>query len=148
MRREAVWHIRPRGYDQRLPRESRIATLACLCNAELSVNPLAPRLVRMLDGCNYRDFVKFLAAFSSRASPHAKARFMFDCYDVDGDGAISQDDLRSMLAYITSGQLSDEQVEQVLARCLNEAGSDGVSVEHFVRSGGLDHLVAEIPQRR
>lgn len=102
----------------------------------------------MLDGCNYRDFVKFLAAFSARASPQAKATFMFECYDVDGDGAISHDDLRSMLQYMTTGQLSEEQVEQVLAKCLDEAGPEGVTVGHFLRSGGFEELVAEVPHRR
>ena len=102
----------------------------------------------MLDGVNYRGFVKFLAAFSGRASRQAKAAFMVECYDVDGDGAISRDDLRSMLQYMTSGQLGEEEVELVLARCVAEAGPAGVTADHFLRSAGLGELVAEVPHRR
>jgi Ca2+-binding EF-hand superfamily protein len=45
---------------------------------ELSINPLASRIVRMLDGCNFKEFARFLAAFSSRASQEKKLRFMFE----------------------------------------------------------------------
>ena len=45
---------------------------------ELSINPLAHRIVRMLDGCNFADFVRFMANFSPRATPEAKARFIFE----------------------------------------------------------------------
>ena len=45
--------------------------------AELSINPLAARICRMLDGCNFMSFVKFLAAFSARATDEAKRRFLF-----------------------------------------------------------------------
>jgi serine/threonine-protein phosphatase 2B regulatory subunit len=54
---------------------------------ELSINPLAQRLVRVFDSVNYKQFVKLLSAFSKHATKDAKLEFMFHVYDVDGDGA-------------------------------------------------------------
>lgn len=51
-------------------------------SAELSINPLAARICRMLDGCNFMSFVKFLAAFSARASVDAKRRFLFQAWPI------------------------------------------------------------------
>jgi hypothetical protein len=53
---------------------------------ELSINPLAQRLVRMFESVNFREFVKVLSAFSPKASRADKITFMFQVYDVDGDG--------------------------------------------------------------
>lgn len=53
---------------------------------ELSINPLAQRLVRMFESVNFREFVKVLSAFSPKASRADKIAFMFQVYDVDGDG--------------------------------------------------------------
>lgn len=53
---------------------------------ELSINPVAQRLVRLFECVNFRDFAKLLAAFSARASREDKLAFMFSMYDVDGDG--------------------------------------------------------------
>lgn len=35
---------------------------------EFAVNPLSQRLFRMIDGLNFKEFVAFLSAFSSRAT--------------------------------------------------------------------------------
>ena len=79
---------------------------------ELSLNPIASRLVSALFSCmreqamhcilkffmppplkvriyesvNFREFTKLLAAFSPRASRNIKLEYMFLVYDVDGDG--------------------------------------------------------------
>jgi len=39
---------------------------------EFAVNPLSQRLLRMLDGLNFKEFLAFLSAFSSRASIRQK----------------------------------------------------------------------------
>jgi serine/threonine-protein phosphatase 2B regulatory subunit len=102
----------------------------------------------MLDGCNYRDFVRFLAAFSPRATRRSKAAFMFDCYDVDGDGTVSADDLRNMLHYLVAGHLSEEQVERVIGKCFEETGrSAGITLEDFVLHADTAALEVHVPQR-
>lgn len=56
-------------------------TAAAGHHAELSINPLASRIVRLLDGSNFKEFVRLLAAFSGRASQEKKLKFMFEvCY--------------------------------------------------------------------
>lgn len=53
---------------------------------ELSINPIVQRLVRQFESVNFKDFCRLLSAFSSRASHQNKLGFMFQVYDVDGDG--------------------------------------------------------------
>jgi serine/threonine-protein phosphatase 2B regulatory subunit len=53
---------------------------------ELSINPVAQRLVRCCECPNFTTFVKMVAPFSPRASRDDKLAFMFTVYDVDGDG--------------------------------------------------------------
>jgi len=54
---------------------------------ELSINPLAQRLVRLFESANFTQFVRLLAPFSSAAPREAKLGFLFSLLDVDGDGA-------------------------------------------------------------
>ena len=118
------------------------------CGAELSINPLATRLVRMLDGCNYRDFVRFLAAFSSRTAAKDKAAFMFECYDVDGDGLLTADDLRNMLRYLVAGHMSDEQVDKVIGQCFKECGGiPGIDADTFAKFVDTASFEVAVPQR-
>ncbi len=47
-----------------------------MCNAQ----------VRVFESVNFKEFVKLLSAFSSRATTNTKLEYMFMIYDVDGDG--------------------------------------------------------------
>lgn len=38
----------------------------------------------MVEGVNFRDFVKLVSTFSTRASREQKLKLMFDVYDYDG----------------------------------------------------------------
>jgi hypothetical protein len=42
--------------------------------------------VRIYGNINFKEFVKLLSAFSSRASRETKLQYMFMVHDVDGDG--------------------------------------------------------------
>lgn len=44
------------------------------------------RIVRIFESVNFKEFVRLLAAFSSRAKRDDQLAFMFAVYDVDGDG--------------------------------------------------------------
>ena len=46
--------------------------------------------VRIYESINFKEFVKLLSAFSSRASKDTKLAYMFLVYDVDGDGRSSR----------------------------------------------------------
>ena len=42
--------------------------------------------VRMYESVNFKEFVKLLSAFSKNASRDVRLEYMFQVYDVDGDG--------------------------------------------------------------
>ena len=71
--------------------------------------------------------MQLLAAFSARASAAEQLRFMFDVYDVDGDGAVSRTDLLTLMRSRAGSQLSDEQLGALVDRALEGVprGSSG-----------------------
>ncbi|KAG7014153.1 Calcineurin subunit B [Cucurbita argyrosperma subsp. argyrosperma] len=64
---------------------------------EFAMNPLPQRLLKMVDGLNFKDFVAFLSAFSAKASLHHKIEFIFKLYDVDCNGKVSFNDIIEVL---------------------------------------------------
>ncbi|KAG6575610.1 calcineurin subunit B-like isoform X3 [Cucurbita moschata] len=89
---------------------------------EFAMNPLPQRLLKMVDGLNFKDFVAFLSAFSAKASLHHKIEFIFKLYDVDCNGKVSFNDIIEVLGDSSNSFISDEQREQVLCQLLQEAG--------------------------
>ncbi|KAL8497566.1 hypothetical protein ACS0TY_021049 [Phlomoides rotata] len=89
---------------------------------EFAVNPLSKRLLRMLDGLNFKEFVAFLSAFSSRASLQQKVDFIFKVYDYDGNGKVSFNKILDILRDLTGQFISEPQREKVLTQVLEEAG--------------------------
>ncbi|KAJ3695514.1 hypothetical protein LUZ60_000891 [Juncus effusus] len=89
---------------------------------EFSLNPLSQRLLKIVDGLNFKDFVAFLSAFSPKASPRLKIELMFKVYDIDGKGKVTFNDLMEVLRDLTGSFMSEEQREQVLSKVLEEAG--------------------------
>lgn len=89
---------------------------------EFAMNPLSQRLLKMVDGLNFKDFVAFLSAFSSKASMQQKIELIFKVYDSDCNGKVSFKDILEVLRDLTGSFMSDEQREQVLNHVLHEAG--------------------------
>ncbi|CAN0920601.1 Calcineurin subunit B [Linum grandiflorum] len=89
---------------------------------EFAVNPLSQRVLKMVDGINFKDFVAFLSAFSTKATTDQKIALIFQVYDSDGNGKVSFDDLLDVLGDLSGSFISNEQREQVLTRVLKEAG--------------------------
>ncbi|KAL0315260.1 UNVERIFIED_CONTAM: Calcineurin subunit B type 1 [Sesamum calycinum] len=89
---------------------------------EFAVNPLSQRLFRMLDGLNFKEFVAFLSAFSSRASLQQKVEFIFKVYDTDGNGKVTFNEMLDILRDLTGQFISEQQREKVLTHVLEEAG--------------------------
>uniref|UniRef100_A0A803M855 EF-hand domain-containing protein n=2 Tax=Chenopodium quinoa TaxID=63459 RepID=A0A803M855_CHEQI len=65
---------------------------------EFAMNPLAQRLLKMVDGLNFKDFVVFLSAFSAKASIEQKAALIFKVYDSDGNGKVTFNDIIEVLS--------------------------------------------------
>ncbi|GFP94805.1 calcineurin subunit b [Phtheirospermum japonicum] len=89
---------------------------------EFAVNPLSQIVIEMLDGLNFKEFVAFLSAFSSRASLQQKVEFIFKVYDSDGNGKVTFNEMLDILRDLTGQFISEQQREKVLAQVLEEAG--------------------------
>ncbi|KAL9256080.1 Calcineurin subunit B-like protein [Drosera capensis] len=82
---------------------------------EFALNPLSQRLLKMVDGLNFKEFVAFLSAFSAKA-------IIFKLYDSDGNGKVTFNDVLGVLHDLTGAFMSDEQRQEVLVQVLEEAG--------------------------
>jgi Ca2+-binding EF-hand superfamily protein len=103
-------------------RKGYISAEEFLAIPELSINPLAQRLVRFLESVNFLEFARTLAPFSTRASRADRLRLLFAVYDVDGDGLVSREDLQIMLRQLGGSTLSDDDVDALIAKAFAEAG--------------------------
>ncbi|KAI8472237.1 MAG: hypothetical protein J3K34DRAFT_414624 [Monoraphidium minutum] len=99
---------------------------------ELSINPLAQRVVRLFESVNFLEFVKLLAPFTPRASADDKLQLLFTVFDVDGDGLVSRDDMHVMLRQLAGSTLSDDDIGTLTSRGLEGAGAPhGLGVAAF-----------------
>ncbi|KAL5699035.1 hypothetical protein ACHQM5_029992 [Ranunculus cassubicifolius] len=114
---------------------------------EFAVNPLSQRLLRFLDGLNFKEFVAFLSAFSSRATIQQKVEFIFKVYDVNGNGKVSLVDMLDVLRDLTGSFISEQQRQQVLTHVLEEAGYSKDSLldlADFIKILGSSDLKMEV----
>ncbi|XP_015870938.3 uncharacterized protein LOC107408090 [Ziziphus jujuba] len=114
---------------------------------EFAVNPLSQRLLRMLDGLNFKEFVAFLSAFSSRASLQQKIEFIFKVYDTDCNGKVTAGDLLNILRDLTGQFISEQQREQVLTRVLEESGyakDASLTISDFMKILGNSDMKMEV----
>mmetsp|Transcript_14457 Transcript_14457/g.43727 ORF Transcript_14457/g.43727 Transcript_14457/m.43727 type:complete len:178 (-) Transcript_14457:4154-4687(-) len=118
---------------------------------ELSINPLTRRLERLFDSVNFKEFVEILAPFSARASHEDKVRFIFTVYDMDGDGAVSREDLELILRQLAGTSFSDEQVKEAVQQALQEAGRADAGeltlpdFEKALKTADLSAMKVDIP---
>eukprot|EP00270_Netrium_digitus_P008147 TRINITY_DN2416_c0_g1_i2.p1 TRINITY_DN2416_c0_g1~~TRINITY_DN2416_c0_g1_i2.p1 ORF type:complete len:170 (+),score=37.88 TRINITY_DN2416_c0_g1_i2:49-558(+) len=89
---------------------------------EFAVNPLAQRLLRHLEGVNFKDFCQWLSAFSSRATAEDRTRLIFQVFDQEETGSISREAIVALLRDLSGNFMTEEQREQVVARALQEVG--------------------------
>ncbi|XP_068310381.1 uncharacterized protein [Pyrus communis] len=110
---------------------------------EFAVNPLS----QILDGLNFKEFVLFLSAFSSRASLQQKIEFIFKVYASDGNGKVAFSDMLDVLRDLTGQFISEQQREQVLTHVLEESGytrDSLLSISDFVKTLGNSDLKMEV----
>ncbi|GLT80477.1 hypothetical protein SLA2020_519150 [Shorea laevis] len=114
---------------------------------EFAVNPLSQRLLRMLDGLNFKEFVAFLSAFSPRANLQQKIELIFKVYDSDGNGKVTFADMLDVLRDLTGQFISEHQREKVLTQVLKEAGyakDSLLAMSDFVKIIGNSELKMEV----
>ncbi|KAG2289335.1 hypothetical protein Bca52824_048939 [Brassica carinata] len=122
----------------------------CQLDRNFAMNPLSLRLLKMVDGLNFKDFVAFLSAFSAKASLKQKVKLIFQVYDSDCNGKVSFKDIIEVLRDLSGSFMSDEQREQVLSQVLNEAGYTNdsfLTLEDFIKVFGSckPEMDVEIP---
>ncbi|NP_001132034.1 calcineurin subunit B [Zea mays] len=114
---------------------------------EFAVNPLSQRLLRMLDGLNFKEFVAFLSAFSPRTSLQQKIEFIFRVYDTDCNGKVAFDDILSILRDLTGSFMTEQQRQKVLIHVLEEAGytkDSHFTLPDFMKIIGNSELKMEV----
>ncbi|KAK6267686.1 hypothetical protein QUC31_011846 [Theobroma cacao] len=114
---------------------------------EFAMNPLSQRLLKMVDGLNFKDFVAFLSAFTAKASVEQKIQLIFKVYDSDGNGKVSFNDILEVLRDLSGSFISDDQREQVLTQLLKEAGYSRDSylmLDDFIKVFGSSGLKMEV----
>lgn len=115
-------------------------------NPELSDNPLTHRVVSVFDknGAGKISFMEFVTGLARASTDdESKKRFMFDVYDMDGDGLISNGDLFNAVSLMCGNNLSRHQLQQLVDRTMRDADQDGdgrLSFEEFERALGKVEL--------
>ncbi|KAJ0984787.1 hypothetical protein J5N97_003143 [Dioscorea zingiberensis] len=114
---------------------------------EFSLNPLSQRLLKMVDGLNFKDFVAFLSAFSPLATAHQKMELIFKVYDLDSKGRVTFNDLMEVLGDLTGSFMLENQREQVLSHVLEEAGytrDTSLLLDDFIKILGKSSMKMEV----
>ena len=114
---------------------------------EFAMNPLSQRLLKMVDGLNFKDFVAFLSAFSAKASAQQKIELIFKVYDSDRNGKVSFKDMLEVLKDLSGSFMSDDQREEVLSQVLREAGytkDSYLTLDDFIKVLGQSDLKMDV----
>ncbi len=77
---------------------------------------------------NFRTWVITLSSLSPMATPEEKVKFSFSLYDLNGDGAIEKEELKSLLEAAvkeTLSDLSDNEVRELCEETLKSVDKDG-----------------------
>ncbi|OAY71591.1 Calcineurin subunit B [Ananas comosus] len=110
---------------------------------EFAVNPLAERLLRMLDGLNFKDS---LHSYRHLALARVCSRRL-NVYDLDCNGKVTFDDVLNVLRDLTGSFMSEQQRQEVLTRVLEEAGytpDSSLTLPDFMKILGNSDLKMEV----
>ncbi|BBM97328.1 serine/threonine-protein phosphatase 2B regulatory subunit [Marchantia polymorpha subsp. ruderalis] len=117
---------------------------------EFAVNPLSQRLLGILEGLNFKEFVAVLSAFSPLATINDKLDFIFRVYDIRNNGKVSSEDMIRVLRDLSGDFLTDKQRQAVVTQALEESGYSkdySLTPEDFLKvlsNGGLK-MDVEVP---
>ncbi|CDW71952.1 calcineurin subunit b [Stylonychia lemnae] len=113
---------------------------------DVDKNPLGERICKVLTSkgqiqngvaqmdknmIDFKEFVRALSVFNkqeqnaSASSEDEKIRFLFNVYDIDGDGLISQDELKVVLKQLVANSLTDTQLQQIVEKTILDLDQDG-----------------------
>ncbi|CAD5206493.1 unnamed protein product [Bursaphelenchus okinawaensis] len=114
---------------------------------ELKENPFKRRICQVFseDGSgnlNFDDFLDMFSVFSENAPLQLKLKYAFRIYDDDGDEHLGHDDISKMIRSLTRDELTDEEIEFIIERIIEEADLDGDQQISFAE---FEHVVSRSP---
>ncbi|VDM94889.1 unnamed protein product [Thelazia callipaeda] len=114
---------------------------------ELRENPFRRRICQVFsdngDGnLTFDDFLDMFSVFSEMAPLQLKLKYAFRIYDFDGDDQLGHDDLSKIIRCLTRDELSDEEVEFIIERVIEEADLDG---DEQISYAEFEHVVSRSP---
>ncbi|KII65985.1 Calcineurin subunit B [Thelohanellus kitauei] len=105
----------------------------------LKQNPLVGRVLEVFDSdrngeIDLKEFINGIALFSSKGNNENKIRFIFDIYDINRDGFITNGELFTVLKAMVGSNLNDEQLQQIVDKTMvaYDTDNDGrISYQEF-----------------
>jgi len=97
---------------------------------ELKENPLVQRVVQVFDAdnngeVNFSEFVSGLAMFTTKnVDKEKKLKFLFNIYDLDRDGMISNSELFQVLKMMVGTNLTESQLQQIVDKTVLQLDKD------------------------
>eukprot|EP00762_Andalucia_godoyi_P003544 ANDGO_04337.mRNA.1 hypothetical protein len=90
----------------------------------------------------FPDVVYAFRTFSKLASVADKMRFSFMFYDFDGDGEVSETDIRTILTEIVAGTIPQRELDVVARECIHElsASQTTIKFEEFQTVVNVDRV--------
>lgn len=114
---------------------------------ELKENPFCDRICQVFseDGTgalSFEDFLDLFSVLSEIAPRELKTVYAFKIYDFDGDNYLGKEDLRSTLRCLTRNELSEEEVEFVVEKVLEETDLDDDGKLSYIE---FEHVISRSP---
>ncbi|XP_035666275.1 calcium and integrin-binding family member 3-like [Branchiostoma floridae] len=114
---------------------------------ELKENPFRRRICEVFseDGSGnmtFDDFLDMFSVFSEQAPQDIKAVYAFKIYDADGDQFLSKSDLGKVLSCLTRDELTQEEMNTVVEKILEEADLDDDSQLSYME---FEHVISRAP---
>ncbi|XP_078394809.1 calcium and integrin-binding family member 2-like [Cetorhinus maximus] len=96
---------------------------------ELKENPFHQKILQVFsadeqENMTFNDFLNMFSILSDLTPHHLKAFYAFKIYDFNSDNFICQSDLEVMLSKLTGDELSDEEVQLVCNKVMEEGDLD------------------------
>eukprot|EP01132_Coremiostelium_polycephalum_P006147 gene6147-7657_t len=118
---------------------------------DLALNPLLERVLQIFDEnkdneIQFSEFVNTLSTLSDKGTREQKLKFLFQVYDMDCDGYISNGELFQVLKMMVGNNLNDIQLQQIVDKTIIEGDKDKdgkISFEEFIDIIGAQEGVEE-----
>jgi len=115
---------------------------------ELKENPFRRRICEVFspdgDGSlTFDDFLNMMSVLSESAPRELKARYAFKIFDFDQDDYLGKEDLKQTLRAITANELTDEEMEFVSDKLLEEADLDE---NGYLSYAEFENVIARSPE--